>query len=389
MNPLLIGSHLLAALLPLILLLVYLSYRRTKQNNEAIQRFWQNQTPEKLQAAGISIGKPAKLPPFQPPFAMLLEGESINLNLQTLVFARQMKIFDYIGAHPGLTLAEIAAHFGFDLPALRIAVELLVAGGALRFEDGGYHLTEAARLYLLDDSPLAMPLPPPVMTEQISRRLRSNETISANRRWGRGQLKNPEVWAIKQHAISFPIGFALAGSGWLAGTRMVLDVAGGPGSVAVALTSQDPDLIVRLIELPGSVEISRKLVSQYHLSGQVECIAQDMFADQPWPGSGELDAVLFTNIFHDWDVPGCRILAEKAFSSVKPGGRIFIQEALLDEDHPGPLWTASLSFSLGIDGIGRQYRLSDLRPILEEAGFEGVEAHPLLGYYSSVTATRP
>jgi hypothetical protein len=283
MNSLLIGSHLLAALLPLILLLAYLAYRRNKQNNEAIQRFWQNQTPEKLQAAGICVGqptsgKPGGLQPFPPPFAMILEGESVGVNVQALAFARELKIFDYIGAHPGLTLAEIAAHFGFDVPALRIALELFVASGALCLVDSGYTLTDAARLYLLDDSPLAMLLPPPMMTDRVLRMLRRGETTGSGQSWGRGRSDNPEYWAIKQHVISFPIGFALAGSGLLTGTRLALDVAGGAGSVAVALASQDPDLSVRLLELPGSVKIARRLVSQYRLDAQIDCIGHDLVA---------------------------------------------------------------------------------------------------------------
>jgi hypothetical protein len=102
-----------------------------------------------------------------------------------------------------------------------------------------------------------------------------------------------------------------------------------------------------------------------------------------------LDAVLFTNIFHDWELLRCQVLAEKAFASLKPGGRIFLQEALLDDDQPGPLWTASFSLSLALNTFGRQYRLSELRPVLEKAGFLGIEVRPLLGYYSTITGYKP
>ena len=321
---------------------------------------------------------------------MILEGESVGVNVQTLAFARELGIFDFIAAHPGVSEAEIAAHFGYDVPPLRIALEVLAASGALDCsQDKEYSVTDQTRLYLMENSPLAMLLPPPVMTERVLRMLRRGTAGHSGQKWGRGKADNPEYWAIKQHVISFPIGFALARSGYLEGACSVLDVAGGAGSVVVALASQFSGLSAKILELPGSVKIAQKLVAQYGLTRQIECVGQDMFSPQPWPGQGNLDAVLFTNIFHDWDLVRCQTLADKAYAALKPGGRILIQEALLDEERPGPLWTASFSLSLALSTYGRQYRFSELKPVLKSAGFEQVEARPLMGYYSTVLGVKP
>lgn len=389
MDFLLIFTHLLAALIPILLLLAFLAYRRHKQNQDAIQRFWKNQSPGSLQAAGIQPADPARLAHIPPPFALVLEGETVGVNVQALAFARKLGLLDYIGQHPGLSEAEIAAHFNFDVPPLRIALELLTASGALCLDQDGYALSEAARLYLLEDSPLAMMLPPPVMNARVLKLLRRGETTGSGRQWRKGQAHRPEYWAIKQHVISFPLGFALASRGWLAGAKEVLDVAGGAGSVAVALASQYPGMHLHLLELPGSLPIAERFIAQYGLSQRITCTGQDMFSNQPWPASGELDAVLFTNIFHDWDLAGCQLLAEKAFAALKPGGRVLIQEALLNDDQPGPVWTAAFSLSLAMNTYGRQYRRRELQPLLERAGFSAVQVHPLLGYYSTLAGEKP
>jgi len=62
---------------------------------------------------------------------------------------------------------------------------------------------------------------------------------------------------------------------------------------------------------------------------------------------------------------------------------------LLHEDEPGPLWTASWSVAMLLFTYGRQFRFSELKQILETAGFADVQAHPLLGYYSSVVGIKP
>ena len=110
-----------------------------------------------------------------------------------------------------------------------------------------------------------------------------------------------------------------------------------------------------------------------------------MFA-QDWPGG--FDAVLFTNVFHDWDDDRCRVLARKAHASLRAGGIAVILESLLHDDRPGPLWTACRSVEMAMDMLGRQFRRRDLEAMLSSVGFSNVEVHSLTGYYSAVVAAR-
>jgi len=61
----------------------------------------------------------------------------------------------------------------------------------------------------------------------------------------------------------------------------------------------------------------------------------------------------------------------------------------LNENEDGPLTTASFSVLMLRGTEGKQYTFSELRAILEAAGFVGVEARQTSPYYSVVSAEKP
>jgi acetylserotonin N-methyltransferase len=112
-----------------------------------------------------------------------------------------------------------------------------------------------------------------------------------------------------------------------------------------------------------------------------------MFED-PWP-TGH-DAHFFSNVFHDWSMETNRLLARKSFAALPSGGRIFLNEILMDDDGTGPWHAAAFSLLMLIGTLGKQYSLPELRDTLESAGFTDVQAiRTGGGYYSLVSAVKP
>jgi hypothetical protein len=130
-----------------------------------------------------------------------------------------------------------------------------------------------------------------------------------------------------------------------------------------------------MIELPGSLEISRIMIDKYGVTNRIACKGMDMFV-QEWPG--QFDAVLFTNIFHDWDDDRCTLVVKKAFSALKPGV-IILREALLKADHSEPLWTAHWSMTMSLYTQGRQFYGDELMTLLSTNGFNRAKTYHLLG----------
>lgn len=320
-----------------------------------------------------------------PPLLLVNDRWATENAFQVINLLRERGLFDFLAVQPGSTEETIADFLGFSLRSVRACIEVLLAAGVLEGHENSYSITQAARMYLDKDNPFSGWFPSAPINRHMLNVFSRDVAGRSVSRWAKGSTHAPTRWAAQMHRISFPLGFALHSTEFVSDVKDVLDVAGGVGSVSVALAVKNPALRLRMIDLPGSTKLAQRLISQYGLSEQIECLGIDMFTAE-WPGP--VDAVLFSNVFHDWDDYRCRILAQKAFRILRPGGKIILIEALLHDDRPGPLWTAYFSVQMAMEMLGRQFRQKDLKDLLESVGFGTVQVRPLIGYYSAIVAAR-
>jgi hypothetical protein len=126
--------------------------------------------------------------------------------------------------------------------------------------------------------------------------------------------------------------------------------------------------------------------AQAGLSQRIATWPANMFND-PWPD--QCDAILFSDIFHDWDRASCLHLARRSFESLPAGGRLWLHEMLLDEQRDGPLVVLAFSMNM-LSFLGsKQYTAQELGEVLQEAGFTQIQVQPTYGYYSLVSAYKP
>lgn len=374
----------LVTLLALGLVWVAHQWLTERRRRQRIQRdFWARQSRD---AALALVPEPAAAA-IPAPLEVLQQHAAVSSAVKAIAVARELGILRFLDDCPGVTADELAAYFGFAERPVRAWLELLAAAGVVEGRDHGLALSAAARFYLYPDSPFFdSSLPPASISRELLHTLRTGSAGGSKAKWSAGGAHHAALWGPAMHRFSFPLGFALDASGLVAGRRAILDVAGGIGSVCVGLALRDGGRQLSLLELPGSVGLAQQMAAHYGVADRVRCIGGDMFAD-PWPD--RFDAVLFTNIFHDWNDERCLELARRAYASLVPGGVVLVQEALLDEDRPGPLWTAHFSLMMALDMEARQFRPSELRGLLAEAGFVDIRVAPLLGYTSTVIGTRP
>jgi acetylserotonin N-methyltransferase len=184
---------------------------------------------------------------------------------------------------------------------------------------------------------------------------------------------------------SLPAANALARNYDFSGVRRLLDVGAGSGCFAIAIAQQHPEVRCTLMELQTMCDVAQDYIDAAGAADRVDTLAVDMFRE-PWPRG--YDAMLFSNVFHDWNFETCRWLTERCFEALEPGGRILLHEMLLDDDGAGPPTTVSFSM-LMLGTQGQQFTFSELREMLEAAGFVDVEAKSTYGYYSLVAARKP
>jgi acetylserotonin N-methyltransferase len=140
------------------------------------------------------------------------------------------------------------------------------------------------------------------------------------------------------------------------------------------------------MDLPTICQVAADYIDKAGLSERVDTIVVDMFREA-WPAG--YDCHFFANVFHDWSLDTCAELARSSFAALEPGGRICLQEMLLDDSGDGPLQPIAFSLLMCLGTKGQQFTLAQLKEILESAGFTDVGAQRSYGYYSLVTGHKP
>jgi len=213
------------------------------------------------------------------------------------------------------------------------------------------------------------------------------ETQTPADSWASGEI-DPQLARMLSafmHSHSQPAALGLARTGLLDGVKRLLDVGGGSACFSIALAQQYPELRCTVMDLPVMCELAQGYIDAGGVGARVATQAVDMFR-QDWPGGH--DAVLMSNIFHDWDAQTCAKLAASAFSALPAGGRICLHEMLMNDDGSGPLSAALFGMQMLVGTKGRQYSATELSQLLEGAGFIDVQARPSYGYFSLVTASK-
>jgi hypothetical protein len=321
----------------------------------------------------------------------------------TIVAADDAGIFAALAEHPA-TIAELAQRLDFDTRATGIVLRLLAALRLLVLRQGSYQLTDAARTYLVKSSPFYWGHMMRVAVSEWHRdtalaKLKQKGSAEAAGPegtpqpsgsgrpadgWAAGEIQigQAEQIAAAMQSHSLPAAIAAASNYDYTGIARILDVGGGSGCFMTAMAQAHPKLKATVMELGTMCEVAAKYVAAAGVETQVDTKAVDMFRE-PWPKG--YDAVFFSNIWHDWNFRTCAWLAARAYEALPRGGRIMLHEALLDDDGSGPPTTAAFSMLMLLATQGQQFTFAELKTLLENAGFEGIETRQTASYYSITT----
>jgi predicted O-methyltransferase YrrM len=161
----------------------------------------------------------------------------------------------------------------------------------------------------------------------------------------------------------------------LTGVDVVLDVGGGTGIYTIALLQKHQRLRGRVWDRPEVLKVAAEMAAAYGVAERLELLPGDMFAD-PVPTGAQ--AILLSNILHDWDVPTCQTLVNRLAGALPRGGRLLIHDVFLNDALDGPLPVALYSANLFAITEGRAYSAQEYRSMLSGAGLTAAAVIPTL-----------
>ena len=165
----------------------------------------------------------------------------------------------------------------------------------------------------------------------------------------------------------------------------LLDVGGGTGIYSIACLLRNPLLKAIVFDRREVLKVASEFATQYGVADRLQLIEGDMFAD-PLPTA---DAILLSNILHDWDEPECQQLVSKCSTSLQQGGRLLIHDVFLNDELDGPLPIALYSAALFTLTEGRAYSVAEYQNWLSRAGLVPGDVVPTLIHCGLVTAKKP
>jgi SAM-dependent methyltransferase len=155
--------------------------------------------------------------------------------------------------------------------------------------------------------------------------------------------------------------------------RRLVDVAGGHGGFSMAMCRRHPGLKATVIDLPPSAAVGRKIVAEEGFSERISFREGDVFER----GLGEgLDVVSVFNLVHHLPEERDRELCRMAHEALRPGGLMVIGDSARPEPgEPVSEHGAISSLLFYAWSHSRNFKPSEIRGWMDEAGFADVEMH--------------
>ncbi len=310
-----------------------------------------------------------------------------------LTAADELGLFVLLGESP-LTADAVSSRLSINLRGAEILLNLLSSLGFLEHHDGKYCLAEVSRNYLLPDSVyywghmLKLYLDPPIGHKAVLEALtrdRRHDRERSTKEWASGELETARAKSLTagMHSHSLPAATGVAQHGDFRGVKKLLDLGGGSGSLCIALAHKYPDMKFTVLELPAVSTFTRAYVARAGLGDRIDIVSADMFRD-PWPDGH--DAILLSNVLHDWDEARCRWLCRRSYEILPPNGALFVHTMLLADTRDRPLTTVAFAMNMLVRTEGKQFSGPELINLLAGSGFTDPAITPTYGYYSLVRA---
>ncbi|MFZ4438132.1 MAG: methyltransferase [Syntrophales bacterium] len=280
--------------------------------------------------------------------------------------ANNLRVFDQL-TEPR-TAAEIALLISTDPRATEILLDALTGLELIKKRGKKYHNATLARKYLVKGCADYM--------GDIIRYGESlwqswshlDEIVRTGKPCREEGWRDYEAFTLGMHHLSSQKAPSVLDKIGLHGVKSALDLGGGPGTYSIEMARRG--IHVTLFDQPVTIPIARKIIASEGVTG-ISFMEGDFVRDDI--GSG-YDLILASQVCHCIGDSENQVLMHKCRNALNAGGRVVIQEFVLDNDHTTPLSSALFSVTMLVsnDG-GRSYSPAEISAWLDHAGFSGIQ----------------
>jgi ubiquinone/menaquinone biosynthesis C-methylase UbiE len=298
------------------------------------------------------------------------------MKARALQAAVNLKIFDQL-ASEARSSKGVAESLKLDCRAAELLLDALAAMGVIEKNRGRYINSAAAQRFLVSSSPTyygALVRHSGAGWEvwgKLEEVIRTGNPVRQQNAH-QGDPEDTERFILAMHGLAAAGNYPamVIKSLNFDNINTVLDVGGGPGTFAVEFCRNKPSLKATILDLPGTLEVTKKVLKNYpEVAGRINLVNADFNKDDI-PGS--YDMIFISNVIHSESFEKNRRLMKKLFAATKHGGTIVVKDHILNEEGTEPPYGALFSLHMLIQTEGKSYKFSEVEGWLKEAGYKNI-----------------
>ena len=308
---------------------------------------------------------------------------------KTLALADRLGLFTELSGGRETSVAEFAARHGIQQRPAELLLTACTALGLLEQRgDGQYRNTAMSEEYLVEGRPYyfggwikVVDLHEYPAYQRLESSLRGDHPAS----WDvarQESLFTPDDPIVRDlfwggmYSLSSYTATRLATVFDFGGVRRLLDVGGGGAAYDIELCRAYDHLQATVFDLPFVCDLTRERVTSAGMGDRIDFVAGDFFAD-PLPRGH--DAILLSNILHDWAEPDVRRILAVCAQALESDGHLLICESFVADDKSGPPLAALMSLNMLVETWGRNYTAAEYARWIRDAGLETEGVRPFTG----------
>ncbi len=152
----------------------------------------------------------------------------------------------------------------------------------------------------------------------------------------------------------------------LSDCKTMIDLGGGAGTYSVFFCTGNNRLTATILDLPGTLKITKEMITNSSIADRIKLIEGDFNKEI----KGQYDVAFLSNIIHGEGEQENIALIRRVYNALNSGGKIIIQDFILDNDKASPCFPALFSLNMLLfTENGRTYSFQEIEGWLKEAGF--------------------
>jgi 2-polyprenyl-3-methyl-5-hydroxy-6-metoxy-1,4-benzoquinol methylase len=308
---------------------------------------------------------------------------------RVLLTAIELDLFTAIGQ--GATPEQAASALGANPRATGMLMHALVSLGMLEKSGGVFRNSPEAARYFVKSSPDDQRMATMHIVNLWTRWSKLTDCVRSGTAVERRETAGPgDDWAesfiAAMHANASERAPAVVRAVGAEAVDRMLDIGGGSGAYSIAFAKTNPRLQSEILDLESVLPIARRHIAEAGVADRVTARMGDLRAGGFGAGYG---LVFISAICHMLSPEENRQLLANSFAALRPGGRVAVQDFILDPDRTGPPWAALFALNMLVGtASGNTYTEEEYASWLRAAGFASVQRVNLPGPADLMLATR-